>query len=179
MHTIKGYGDRAVAEHTIALMFACARGLARMDRAVRAGRWGPLEGMQLCGKTLGVIGLGGIGREVARIARGIGMEVIAWNRTPRPEAGVPLVDLDTLLARADVVSLNLTLNDETRGIIDARAHRPHEAGRDPGQHRARRTGRRGGADRRRCAAAGSDAPGSMSSTPSRSRTTTRSPTWIM
>jgi D-3-phosphoglycerate dehydrogenase len=119
VHTIKGYGDRAVAEHTIALMFACARGLARMDRAVRAGSWGPLEGVQLHGKTLGVLGLGGIGSELARIARGIGMDVIAWNRTPRPEAGVPLVDLDTLLARADVISLNLALNDGTRGILDA------------------------------------------------------------
>ena len=118
MHTIKGYGDIAVAEHAIALMFACARELARMDRTVRAGGWSPLEGMQLNGKTLGIIGLGGIGCEVARIARGIGMEVIAWNRTPRPDAGVTLVDLDTLLSRADVVSLNLALNDETRGIID-------------------------------------------------------------
>ncbi len=75
--------------------------------------------MQLTGKVLGVVGLGGIGREVVRIARGIGMEVIAWNRTPRPDAGVPLVDLDTLLARADVVSLHLALDDHTRGIIDA------------------------------------------------------------
>ncbi len=119
VHTIKGYGDTAVAEHTIALMFACGRDLARMDRAVRGGIWEPLEGMQLTGKTLGVIGLGGVGREVVRIARGIGMEVIAWNRAPRPDAGVPLLDLDTLLARADVVSLHLALNDETRGIIDA------------------------------------------------------------
>jgi D-3-phosphoglycerate dehydrogenase len=119
VHTIKGYGDTAVAEHTIALMFACARHLARMDRTVRAGGWGPLEGVQLHGKTLGVIGLGGIGREVARIASGIGMEVIAWNRTPRPDAGVPLADLDTLLRQADVISLNLALNDETRGLIDA------------------------------------------------------------
>jgi D-3-phosphoglycerate dehydrogenase len=119
VHTIKGYGDVAVAEHAIALMFACARELARMDRTVRAGGWSPLEGTQLNGKTLGIIGLGGIGREVARIARGIGMEVIAWNRTPRPDAGVTLVDLDTLLASSDVVSLNLALNDETRGIIDA------------------------------------------------------------
>ena len=111
VHTIKGYGDTAVAEHTVALMFACCRDLARMDRAVRAGTWEPLEGMQLTGKTLGLIGLGGIGGEVVRIARGIGMEVIAWNRTPRPDAGVPLVDLDTLLARADVVSLQLALND--------------------------------------------------------------------
>jgi D-3-phosphoglycerate dehydrogenase len=119
VHTIKGYGDTAVAEHTVALIFACCRDLARMDRAVRAGVWEPLESMQLRGKTLGVIGLGGIGAEVARIARGIGMEVIGWNRTPRPEAGVPLVGLDELLARADVISLHLALNDETRGLIDA------------------------------------------------------------
>src|SRR5262245_52596567 len=82
VHTIKGYGDTAVAEHTVALMFAAARGLAHMDRATRGGTWEPLEGMQLQGKTLGLIGLGGIGQEVARIARGIGMEVIAWHRSP-------------------------------------------------------------------------------------------------
>jgi D-3-phosphoglycerate dehydrogenase len=57
---------------------------------------------------------------VARIARGIGMEVIAWNRSPRPDAGVPLVALDDLLARADVISLHLALNDETRGLLDAK-----------------------------------------------------------
>ena len=67
---------------------------------------------------MGVIGLGGIGAEVARIGKGIGMEVIAYNRTLRPQVGVPLVDIDTLLARADVVSLNLTLNDETRGFLN-------------------------------------------------------------
>jgi D-3-phosphoglycerate dehydrogenase len=90
-----------------------------MDREVRAGTWTPQEGVQLLGKTLGVIGLGGIGREVARIARGIGMEVIAYNRTQRADAGVPLVDIDSLLARSDVVSLNLVLNDQTRGFLSA------------------------------------------------------------
>jgi D-3-phosphoglycerate dehydrogenase len=119
VHTIKGYGDTAVAEHTIALMFACARDIARMDREVRAGAWQPREGVQLLGKTLGVIGLGGIGREVARIASGLGMEVIAWNRTAHAVAPVPLVDLDTLLARADVVSMNLVLGDDTRGFLSA------------------------------------------------------------
>jgi len=117
VHTIKGYGDTAVAEHTIALMFAAAREVARMDRDVRGGVWTPQEGMQLSGKTLGVIGLGGIGAEVARIARGIGMQVIAYNRTPRAEAAVPLVDIDTLLTRADVVSMNLVLNEATRGFL--------------------------------------------------------------
>jgi D-3-phosphoglycerate dehydrogenase len=119
VHTIKGYGDIAVAEHTMALIFACCRDLARMDRAVRGGVWDPLESMQLNGKTIGLIGLGGIGREVARIAHGVGMEVIGWNRSPRPEAGMPLVGLDELLARADVISLHLALNDETRGLINA------------------------------------------------------------
>ena len=84
--------------------------------------------MQLKEKTLGIIGLGGIGREVARIAACIGMEVIAWNRTPRPQPGVPLVDLQTLLARADVISLHLALNDETRGLIDARFFAAARAG---------------------------------------------------
>ena len=117
VHTIKGYGDTAVAEHTIALMFACCRDLARMDRSVRNGIWDPLESMQLKDKTLGLIGLGGIGREVARIARGIGMQVIGWNRTARPDAGVPLLDLDTLMTRSDVISLHLVLNDETRSFL--------------------------------------------------------------
>src|SRR4249919_1158598 len=118
VHTIKGYGDTAVAEQTIALMMAACRDLARMDRTIRAGTWQPLEGMQVFGKTLGIIGLGGIGAEVARIAKGMGMAVIAWNRTRRPDAGVPMVELDTLLERSDVVSLNLVLNDETRGFLD-------------------------------------------------------------
>jgi D-3-phosphoglycerate dehydrogenase len=117
VHTIRGYGDTAVAEHTIALMFAAARDVARMDREVRSGVWTPQEGMQLHGKTLGVIGLGGIGIEVAHLGKGVGMHVLGWNRTRR--AGVPLTDLDTLLKRADVVSINLTLSDETRGFLSA------------------------------------------------------------
>lgn len=120
VHTIKGYGDTAVAEHTIALIFACARDIARMDREVRSGVWTPQEGVQLRGKTLGVIGVGGIGAEVARIGGGIGMKAIAYNRTPKPDAGVPLVDIDTLLARADVVSMNLVLSDDTRDFLSAK-----------------------------------------------------------
>jgi D-3-phosphoglycerate dehydrogenase len=115
VHIIGNYGDTAVAEHTIALLLASCRDIARMDREVRAGAWVPHEGVQLLGKTLGIIGLGGIGAEVLRIGRGLGMEVIAWNRTPRP--GAPLVSLDELLARSDVISMNLTLNDETRGFL--------------------------------------------------------------
>ena len=119
VHIIKGYGDTAVAEHSIALMVAAARDVARMDREIRAGTWTPYEGVQLKGKTLGVIGLGGIGREVARIGAGMGMNVIGWNRTKHADAGVPIVELNDLLTRADVVSMNLTLGDETRGFLNA------------------------------------------------------------
>ena len=119
VHTIKGYGDTAVAEHAMALMYAAARDIARMDREVRAGVWTPQEGVQLLGKTLGVIGLGGVGREIARIAKGMGLQVIAYNRTPRAKLSVPLVDIDTLLTQSDIVSLNLVLNDATRGFLSA------------------------------------------------------------
>jgi D-3-phosphoglycerate dehydrogenase len=118
VHTIKGYGDTAVAEQTIALMMAACRDLARMDRSIRSGTWQPMEGMQVFGKTLGIIGLGGIGAEVARIAKGMGMQVIAWNRTRRTDFNAKAVELDELLQTSDIVSLNLTLNDETRGFID-------------------------------------------------------------
>jgi D-3-phosphoglycerate dehydrogenase len=88
-----------------------------MDREVRRGTWTPHGGMQLTGKTLGIIGLGGIGREVARMGAGLGMKVIGWNRTRHAEIKVPLVELDDLLAQSDVVSMNLTLGDETRGFL--------------------------------------------------------------
>ena len=116
--TIKGYGDTTVAEHSITLMMAAARSVARMHQDVRAGQWRQVEGIQLLGKTIGIVGFGGIGREVARIARGIGMEVIAWNRSPVLNAPVPMVSLDELLERCDFLSLHLALNDETRGFID-------------------------------------------------------------
>jgi D-3-phosphoglycerate dehydrogenase len=119
VHIIKGYGDTAVAEHTIALMWAAARDIARMDRGMRAGEWVRTEGPQLTGKTIGLIGYGGIGAEVARLAGGMGMRVLAWNRTPRAAPGVRFLDLDTLLAESDVVSLHLLLDDSTRGFLSA------------------------------------------------------------
>ena len=117
VHQIKGYGDTAVAECAIALMWEAARGIARMDREMRAGNWLREDAMQLTGKTLGLIGFGGIAAEVARIALGSGMRVIAWNRSPKKHAGVEFVDLDTLLARSHVISLHLLLNDDTRSFI--------------------------------------------------------------
>ncbi len=121
VHIIKGYGDTAVAEHAIALMWAGARGLAYMDRGVRGGQWLRTEGMQLTGKTIGLIGFGGIAGEVARIAGGSGMRVLAWNRSPKTAPGVTFVPLEQLLAESDVISLHLLLNDETKGFV-TRAH---------------------------------------------------------
>jgi D-3-phosphoglycerate dehydrogenase len=128
VHLIKGYGDTAVAECAIALMWAAARGIAQMDREMRAGNWLREDGMQLTGKTLGLIGFGGIAAEVARIALGSGMRVIGWNRSPKRFAGVEFVALDKLLAESDVVSLHLLLNDETRGFLSAK----HIAAMKPG-----------------------------------------------
>ena len=117
VHLIRGYGDTAVAEAAIALMWSAARNIAQMDREMRAGNWLREDGMQLTGKTLGLIGFGGIAAEVARIALGSGIRVIAWNRSPKKSSSVEFVELDELLTESDVVSLHLLLNDETRGFV--------------------------------------------------------------
>ena len=117
VHTIKGYGDTAVAECAVSLMWSAARGLARMDREMRAGCWLRTEGVQLTGKTMGLVGFGGIAAETARLARGIGMKVVAWNRTPKEHPGVKFVGLEELLGMSDVVSLHLLLNDDTQGFV--------------------------------------------------------------
>ncbi|MFQ5784397.1 MAG: 2-hydroxyacid dehydrogenase [Alphaproteobacteria bacterium] len=121
VRTFRGYGDRSIAEHALALMFAAGRQIAAMDRGVRAGDWRVLDGIEFAGKTLGVVGTGGVGREMARLGHALGMEVIAWNRSGVSD-DLPCAPcaLDDLLARADVVSLHLALGEQTRGIIDAR-----------------------------------------------------------
>ena len=117
VHIIKGYGDTAVAECAMGLLWAAARGYAAMDRAMRAGQWLRSEGLQLTGKTLGLVGFGGIAAEMARLALGIGMNVLAWNRRPKAHAGVRFVDIDTLLADSDAISMHLLLCDETHGFL--------------------------------------------------------------
>ncbi len=118
VHTIKGYGDTAVAEMAFALMWDAARKTAMMDGAIRRGGWPRSEGMQLTGKTVGLVGFGGIAAEMARLCAGIGMRVLAWNRTPRgAHPGVEFVELGRLLAESAVVSLHLALNDGTRGFL--------------------------------------------------------------
>jgi D-3-phosphoglycerate dehydrogenase len=117
VHRIKGYGDTAVAECAIALMWAAARDFARMDRGMRAGQWLRTDAVQLTGRTLGLVGFGGIAAEVARMAHGMGMKVVAWNRSPKAHAGVTFVPLERLLADSDVVSMHLLLDDQTRGFL--------------------------------------------------------------
>jgi D-3-phosphoglycerate dehydrogenase len=117
VHIIKGYGDVAVAECTIGLLFAATRGFAAMDRGMREGRWLRTEGVQLTGKTLGLVGFGGIAAEVARLARGMGMRILAWNRTPKMHEGVEFMAIESLLAASDAVSMHLLLSNETRGFL--------------------------------------------------------------
>ncbi|WP_441240508.1 NAD(P)-dependent oxidoreductase [Tardiphaga sp. 768_D3_N2_1] len=117
VHLIRGYGDTAVAECAVAHMWAAARGLAQQDREMRAGNWLRDESMELTGKTIGLIGFGGIAAEVARITLGSGMKVLAWNRSPKSHPGVEFTDMETVLAKSDVISIHLLLNDETRGMI--------------------------------------------------------------
>lgn len=117
VHIIKGYGDTAVAECAFALMWAAAKGFAFMDRGVRAGKWLRTDGVELTGKTLGLIGFGGIAAEMARLAVGAGMKVVAWNRSPKSAPGVTFLPLEEILAQSHAISLHLLLNDETRGIL--------------------------------------------------------------
>ena len=113
-----------VAEHIIGLMFAAAKRAAYQTMELKAGRWTRRENIYLQGKTLGIVGTGAIGSDLARLANALGMEVVAWTFHPTDQRaeqlGVRYVELDELLARADVVSLNVALTAATRGMIGER-----------------------------------------------------------
>ena len=113
-----------VAEHIFGLMFAAAKRAAFQTAELKAGRWTRMENILLQGKTLGVVGTGNVGTEVARLANALGMRVIAWTFHPSPKRaaalGVEFVELDDLLVQADVVSLNVALTDDTRLMIGER-----------------------------------------------------------
>jgi len=112
----------SVAEHTLTLMLATARRIPQIDSFVKQGKW--VRGLvsQLHGKTLGVIGTGAIGGQVAKLGMGIGMKVVAWTFHPNEEwarnCGVEYVSIDRLLRESDVVSIHLRLTEETRELID-------------------------------------------------------------
>ena len=110
-----------VAEHAFGLMFAIAKRAAFFTESMRAGRWPRMDHVYLHGKTLGIIGTGNIGAEMARLGSAIGMNVIAWTYNPSLERaeqlGVKFVSLDELLCTADVVSIHAKLTDDSRGLI--------------------------------------------------------------
>jgi phosphoglycerate dehydrogenase-like enzyme len=112
-----GVSAVSIGEHALMLMLAVARRVVAIHNGVTAGEWPRGQSIQLNGKTLGVIGLGAIGRQFARLAQGIGMRVIAWTMHPNPALGFELVDLDQLLRVSDVVSLHLRLSPETIGFL--------------------------------------------------------------
>ena len=113
-----GVSAPAIAEHALTLMLAAARRIPRIDGEVRRGTW-PRGGVTLmAGKTLGIIGLGAVGRRFAQIGSGIGMRVIAWTMHPNPALGIELMPLEDVLREADVVSLHLRLSDQTRGFLN-------------------------------------------------------------
>lgn len=120
-----GANSVAVAELAIALLMALARSIPYHDRVAKQGKWLRVQGMELQGSTMGIVGLGRIGREVAARAAALGMDVLAYDPMLSGEAFAELpvtpCDLETLLSASDAVSLHLPLSNETRNLIDAKA----------------------------------------------------------
>ena len=125
---IPSYGTDAVGQFTIAMLLEICHHIGHHDQAVHAGRWAASQDfcfwdmplMELAGKTMGIIGYGRIGRVTGRIARALGMRVIAVKRKSGSDAdeGVEFVDLDALYAQSDVISLHCPLKEDTREMIN-------------------------------------------------------------
>jgi phosphoglycerate dehydrogenase-like enzyme len=115
-------GSNSTTELTLGLMLAVMRRIPQSDQAIRRGEWPLVLGYVLRGKTLGILGLGKIGTEVAVIGRAFGMKVIAWGPTLTPERAarsqVTYMDLDDLLRQADVVSVHLTLSEKSKNLLN-------------------------------------------------------------
>ncbi len=124
---VPDYGNHTVAEHTFALLLALSRRLPESIERTRQARFSPdgLRGWDLAGKTLGLIGVGGIGRHVAKIAKGFDMNVLAYQRTPDDvlsrELGFSYVSIDELYTKSDVVSLHAPENESTHHLLDSEA----------------------------------------------------------
>jgi phosphoglycerate dehydrogenase-like enzyme len=127
-HNIQVCGTRdwsfATAELALGLMISLARHIPHEDRAMREGRWQTTLGIGLHGKTLGIVGLGSLGGQMARFGNMLGMDVLAWSQNLTPEAaeagGARWVSKEELMARADFVTIHLKLSDRTRGLIGRR-----------------------------------------------------------
>lgn len=124
-----GYGSTSVAQHVFALLLELTNRVGLHSASVKAGDWAAQPDfcywkspiVEIAGKTMGIYGLGSIGRAVARLALAFGMKVLATHRHPERDAmeGVTFVNLDTLFSQSDVVSLNVPLSEENKGIVDS------------------------------------------------------------
>jgi len=115
---VKGYADRAVAEHAITLALAGLKRVAEMDRVVRSGGWRLMCTEEFAGKTFGAIGLGGIGAETARIAHALGARVIGWTPSGNARgAPVEMMAKRQVIAEADILSVHLAQTAATVGMI--------------------------------------------------------------
>jgi phosphoglycerate dehydrogenase-like enzyme len=118
-----GYRSNPAIDLTWALILASARNIVAESNSVRSGGWQRTVGTELRGKTLGVLGLGRVGSEVARIGRAFGMDLIAWSQNMTPEAahaaGAVLVSKDELFEQADILTIHLVLSDRTRSLVGA------------------------------------------------------------
>lgn len=113
-----GYSTEAVAEEAICMMISLYRSVKDNDRITRDCKSAAIApGREIANKTVGIVGLGAIGRRVASLAQAFGCKVIAWNRTPKLIEGVKMVDKETLFREADIVTLHIALNKETRNFV--------------------------------------------------------------
>lgn len=121
---VAGYGEISVAEHTFALLLSISRRIIESYERVKDGYFSPenLTGFDLAGKTLGVIGVGSIGKHVIKIAKGFDMNVVGYKRNPDPELekelGFKIVNMDTLYRDSDIISLHIPYSKETHHMID-------------------------------------------------------------
>ena len=116
-----GYSTEAVAEEAICMMIGLYRHVIENDKITRSCKGVPMSpGREIAGKTVGIVGLGAIGQKMARLAQAFGCKVIAWNRTPKDIEGVTLVDKETLFKEADIITLHITLNNDTRNFVSAK-----------------------------------------------------------
>lgn len=120
-----GLNAPAVAEHTIALMMSAMRHISQLATITKSGEWSQVSYHELEYKTVGILGLGAIGQRVAKILKGFNVNVIAYNRTPRPELaeelGITLCDFDTVMKESDVILIHMASNKDTYHIINAQS----------------------------------------------------------
>jgi len=114
---VPGYSREAVAEHALVLLLCLAKKIIVLDRKTRENRYEKELGIELKGKTLGIIGLGNIGSRVAELAQGIGMKVIAYDRSPKQKDGVEIKTMEEVLRESDTISLHVTHEEGNRGMI--------------------------------------------------------------